>query len=172
MKQGSKLVLWDNPEGWDGEGGKRGIQDSGTHVHPWLIHVDVWQKPVQYCKVISLQKNKINRYSQVWKKKEKESWLSRHTGHKSVCPWDRESFFYQLLREYNLSCHIVCNYFHIYFFLLDNKVLKDKNQFFIFLIFLVLALEVVVNKLLLEKWLNYYTVYDFSPFQKETNVFL
>ena len=26
----------------------------GTHVHPWLIHVNVWQKP-QYCKVISLQ---------------------------------------------------------------------------------------------------------------------
>ena len=31
-----KLVLWDNPEGWDGEGG-------GTDVHPWLIHVEVWQ---------------------------------------------------------------------------------------------------------------------------------
>ena len=27
----------------------------GTHVHPWLIHVTVWQKPLQYCKVISLQ---------------------------------------------------------------------------------------------------------------------
>ena len=25
----------------------------GTHVHPWLIHVNVWQKP-QYCKLISL----------------------------------------------------------------------------------------------------------------------
>ena len=27
----------------------------GTHVHSWLIHVSVWQKPLQYCKVISLQ---------------------------------------------------------------------------------------------------------------------
>ena len=27
----------------------------GTHVHPWLIHVDVWQKQLQYCKVISFQ---------------------------------------------------------------------------------------------------------------------
>ena len=27
----------------------------GTHVHPWLIHVNAWQKPLQYCKVISLQ---------------------------------------------------------------------------------------------------------------------
>ena len=26
-----------------------------THVHPWLIHVNVWQKTLQYCKVISLQ---------------------------------------------------------------------------------------------------------------------
>ena len=26
----------------------------GTHVNPWLIHVNVWQKPLQYCKVIGL----------------------------------------------------------------------------------------------------------------------
>ena len=26
----------------------------GTHVHPWLIHVDVWQNP-QYCKLSNLQ---------------------------------------------------------------------------------------------------------------------
>ena len=51
----SKLVLWDNPEVWAGEGSSRGVQDGGTHVHPCLIHVDVWQKPPQYCKVIILQ---------------------------------------------------------------------------------------------------------------------
>ena len=52
----SGLVPWDNPERWDGEGGGRGVQD-GEHMwnHPWLIHVNVWQKPPQYCKVISLQ---------------------------------------------------------------------------------------------------------------------
>ena len=27
----------------------------GTHVFPWLIHVNVGQKPLQYCKVMSLQ---------------------------------------------------------------------------------------------------------------------
>ena len=27
----------------------------GTRVNLWLIHVDVWQKPVQYCKAIILQ---------------------------------------------------------------------------------------------------------------------
>ena len=26
----SKLVLWDNPEGWDREGGGRGARDGGT----------------------------------------------------------------------------------------------------------------------------------------------
>ena len=34
---------WEGGSGW------------GTHVHPWLIHVNVWQKPLQYCKVISFQ---------------------------------------------------------------------------------------------------------------------
>ena len=51
----SKLVHWDNPEGWDGEGGGRGVQNGGRLVHLWLIHVNVWQNPPQYCKVISLQ---------------------------------------------------------------------------------------------------------------------
>ena len=30
---------WDDPEGWDGEGGGRGVQD-GEHMY---IHVNVWQ---------------------------------------------------------------------------------------------------------------------------------
>ena len=36
----SGLVHWDDPEGWDGEGIERGVQD-GERVHPWLIHVNV-----------------------------------------------------------------------------------------------------------------------------------
>ena len=28
----SELVHWDDPEGWDGEGGRRGVQD-GEHVY-------------------------------------------------------------------------------------------------------------------------------------------
>ena len=42
------------------EGGSGGE----THVNPWLIHFSVWQNPLQYCKVISLQlikKNKIKK---------------------------------------------------------------------------------------------------------------
>ena len=36
----SKLMLWDNQEGWDGEGGRRRIQDGGINVHLWLIYVE------------------------------------------------------------------------------------------------------------------------------------
>ena len=39
---------------WEGESGW------GIHVNPWLIHVNILQKPLQYCKVISLQLIKIN----------------------------------------------------------------------------------------------------------------
>ena len=39
---------WERGSGW------------GTHVNPWWIHVNVWQKPRQYCKVISLQLIKIS----------------------------------------------------------------------------------------------------------------
>ena len=30
----SKPVLWDNPEGYRGEGGGRGVQDGRIHVPP------------------------------------------------------------------------------------------------------------------------------------------
>ena len=36
----------------------------GIHVNPGLIHVNVWQNPLQYCKVISLQLIKINENKQ------------------------------------------------------------------------------------------------------------
>ena len=40
-------------EGWDEVGGGR----EGTSVCLWLTHVDVWQKPTQYCKTIILKLN-------------------------------------------------------------------------------------------------------------------
>jgi len=44
--------------GW-GRRWERGL-GWGTHVHLWLIHVNVWQKNPQYCKVISFQLKLIN----------------------------------------------------------------------------------------------------------------
>ena len=40
--------------GWGGRQAGGGI-GWGTHVNPWLIHVNIGQKPLQYCKVISFQ---------------------------------------------------------------------------------------------------------------------
>ena len=42
--------------GWRWEG----VSGWGPHVNPWLIHINVWQKPLQYCKVIGPQLIKIN----------------------------------------------------------------------------------------------------------------
>ena len=54
----SNLVLCDSLEGWEvvrgrWEGGSRGRR----RVCLELIHVDVWQKPTQYCKASILQLN-------------------------------------------------------------------------------------------------------------------
>ena len=57
----SGLVHWDDPEGWNGEGGGRGGSGWGTHVNPRLSHVSVWQKPPQYQKVITLQLNNLEK---------------------------------------------------------------------------------------------------------------
>ena len=40
------------------EGRWEGVSPWGTHVHLWLIHVSVRQKPLQYCKVITSNGNK------------------------------------------------------------------------------------------------------------------
>ena len=54
--------------GWRGR--RKGGSGWGTHVKPQLIHVNVWQKSLQYCKVISLQLIKIN------EKKKECIWIS------------------------------------------------------------------------------------------------
>ena len=48
------------PRGMGWRGRWEGGSGWGTNVNPWLIHVNVWQKPLQYCKVISLQLIKTN----------------------------------------------------------------------------------------------------------------
>ena len=56
-----RLVHWDGPEGWYGEGGERRGSGLGTHLHLWQIHVDVWQNQyniVKFKNKIKLKKNK------------------------------------------------------------------------------------------------------------------
>ena len=45
----SKPVLWDTQRDGVGREVGGGFRLGGTHVHPWVIHVDVWQKPPKYC---------------------------------------------------------------------------------------------------------------------------
>ena len=55
----------DDPERWNGVGGGRGDSGLGTHVHPCLIHVNVWQN--QYS-IVKQNKVKIK----IKKKKDKD----------------------------------------------------------------------------------------------------
>ena len=54
---GAGALGWPRGMGWGGRW--EGASGWGTHINPWLIHVNVWQKPLQSCKVISLQLIKI-----------------------------------------------------------------------------------------------------------------
>ena len=46
----SGLVHWDDPEGWDGEGGGRGVQD-GEHTYTHGRSCQCMAKSIQYYKV-------------------------------------------------------------------------------------------------------------------------
>ena len=57
----SGLVHWDDPEGWDGEEGG-GRFRVGNTCTPMADSCQCMAKPLQYCKVISLQLKEINLY--------------------------------------------------------------------------------------------------------------
>ena len=50
---------------------RRGKEKRNT---PWLIHVNVWQNPLQCCEVISLQLIKINEKNVKKEKRKKKHW--------------------------------------------------------------------------------------------------
>ena len=51
----SGLVHWDDPEGWDGEGGGMGVQDGELMYTCGGFMLMYGKKRIQYCKVIRLQ---------------------------------------------------------------------------------------------------------------------
>ena len=61
---------------WEGSGW-------GTHVNPWPIHVNVWQKSLQYCKIVGLQLIKINEKKNIKKQTLKKKKSSSQTN----CPY-------------------------------------------------------------------------------------
>ena len=84
-------MLCHNLKGWDGRevGGR--FKREGIYAYLWLIHVDVWQKPAQYCnyppiknkikpEVLKIVNKFINReYFARKKKKDFMSWGPRDT---------------------------------------------------------------------------------------------
>ena len=60
MRQVLRAGALGRPRGMRWRGRWEGRSGRGTHVNPWLIHVNIWQKSLQYCKVINLQLIKIN----------------------------------------------------------------------------------------------------------------
>ena len=60
MSQVLRAGALGRPRGMGWRGRQEGGLGWGTHVNPWLIHVNVWQEPLQYGKAISLQLIKIN----------------------------------------------------------------------------------------------------------------
>ena len=49
-RQTVRRELWDDAEGWYGEGGGRGGSGWGTCVCLWWVHVDVWQNQYKIVK--------------------------------------------------------------------------------------------------------------------------
>ena len=73
MRQVLRAGALGRPRGRGWRGRWEGGSGWGIHVNPWLIHVSVWQKPLQYCKVISLQLIKIN--GKTSKQTNKKNWF-------------------------------------------------------------------------------------------------
>ena len=66
--------------GW--EVGER-LKREGTYIYQWLIHVDVWQKPTQYCNYPSI-KNKLRKKIHYCERKMS---VSKVTWSMTPCVW-------------------------------------------------------------------------------------
>ena len=94
---------WEGGSGW------------GIHVNPWLIHVSVWQKPLQCCKVISLQLIKIN---------EKKSMCTKHW---KIMYQIIDSIYFCSVIRYSLY---LCVFFQTWLFLKQkSKVTIKRNSY-------------------------------------------
>ena len=62
-------MFCDKLEGRNVMGKRKGFRRERTYIHLWLTHVDVWQRPTQYCEAIFLQLNKFRGKKREEKKK-------------------------------------------------------------------------------------------------------
>ena len=99
----SKLGHWGNPEGWDGEGGGRGVWDVG-HMYPcgWFVLM-YGKKTPQYCEEFSLQLKFKN-----WLKKKKivQKYFITPSSQGSFKNEASEVSRTPLLRSYNCNTHL------------------------------------------------------------------
>ena len=79
----SGLVHWDDPEGWDGEGGGKGLQD-GEHMYTRGGFMSMYGKTNKYCKVTSLQSKKKNN---VRARRDSKDYLFWYPCSMNVWPW-------------------------------------------------------------------------------------
>ena len=85
----------------------------GLHVTPWLIHVNVWQNPLQCCEVISLQLIKIN-------EKKRKKINSKNTIYK-IKHYNHFNFFPSVLWQRSLLIHKASHKYN--FYLLEHKIM-------------------------------------------------
>ena len=73
MRQVLSAGALGSPRGMGWRGRREGGSGWGTHVNPWLINVNVWQKPLQYCNYPPTNKNKWKKinHEQFWHVKKK-----------------------------------------------------------------------------------------------------
>ena len=105
----------------------------GTHVNPWLIHVNVWQNPLEYCKVISIQLIKINKNKNYIKKKKRQRNQKSNCQHplwiiKKAREFQKNIYFcfidyakafdcvdhnklWKILKEIGMQDHLTCLFF-------------------------------------------------------------
>ena len=77
MRQVLRAGALGRPRGTGWRGRWEGGSGWGIHVNPWLIYINVRQKPLQYCKVISLQLIKINEKEKRKKKKKQRHYFAK-----------------------------------------------------------------------------------------------
>ena len=76
MRQVLRAGALGRPRGIGWGGRREGGSGWGTHVNPWLIHVNLWQNPLKCCEVISLQliKKNLEKNKEVKLSLFKETW--------------------------------------------------------------------------------------------------
>ena len=100
------VFLKADPRGIEWRGRWEGGSGWGIHVNPWLTHVNVWQKPLQYCKVISLQLIKINEK----KKANANTYFNSSSCWNSTCGWNR-SLYWQSLTDFPVLFYFIFSFF-------------------------------------------------------------